>query len=189
MEISMKTWIAFISFVLLSVTALAQDYEGSKFELGAGVDGYGIVGAVGGPSKNLGPEIYAEYRYGFNEHFSCGAKFSYKFGKVTTENYKETEITKEMFYYHQPEMKLLTEYMILKTGLIRPYVSVNLGLGGLFDRNNSSNNKSVYGLVGPGIGVQIWRLRLALNRDYAFNAEKGFISDLSSYGITLGYVF
>ncbi len=189
MEISMKTWIAFISFVLLSVTALAQDYEGSKFELGAGVDGYGIVGAVGGPSKNLGPEIYAEYRYGFNEHFSCGAKFSYKFGKVTTENYKETEITKEMFYYHQPEIKFLTEYMILKSGLIRPYVSVNLGLGGLFDRNNSSNNKTVYGLVGPGIGVQIWRFRLALNRDYAFNAEKGFISDLSSYGITLGYVF
>lgn len=94
-----------------------------------------------------------------------------------------------MFYYHQPEMKFLTEYMILKTGLIRPYVSVNLGLGGLFDRNHSSNNKTVYGLVGPGIGVQVWRFRLAVNRDYAFNADNGFISDLSSYGITLGYVF
>lgn len=189
MDIIMKNLIAFISFVLLSVTALAQDYEGSKFEFGAGADGYGILGVVGGPSKNLGPEIYAGYRYGFNELFSCGVKLSYKFGKVTTENYKETEMTNEVFYYHQPEMKFIAEYMILKAGLVRPYVGVNLGAGCLFETNNSSTSKTMYGLVGPSIGVQIWRLRLALNREYAFNAEKGFISDVSSYGITLGYVF
>ncbi len=189
MEIIMKTWIAFIGLVVLSVTVSAQDYEGSKFEFGAGADGYGILGAVGGPSKNLGPEIYAEYRYGFNEHFSCGAKLSYKFGKVTTENYRETGMTKEVLCYHQPEMKFLAEYMILKAGLVRPYVGVNLGAGSLFETDHSSIDKTMYGLVGPSIGIQIWRLRLALNREYAFNAEKGFISDVSSYGITLGYVF
>ncbi len=184
----MRTWILAISLICLSIASKAQDCSSSKFEFGVGVDGYGILGSVDATKKNLGPELYLEYRYGFNSHFFVGVNASYKFGKVTTENYKETETTSESFSYHQPELQMLAEYMITKSGLVRPYIGVNLGGGSLFNSGSASNDKNVYGLVGPRIGVQIWHFRLALNRDYAFNAN-GFLSKESSYGITLGYVF
>ena len=56
-----------------------QMYKGSHhYELGIGINAFGIIGSTGNAGKGFGPGAYFEYRYAFAEHFDVGAQLSWK---------------------------------------------------------------------------------------------------------------
>ena len=82
-------------------------------------------------------------------------------------------------------MKKLEGKVAVVTG-----AAVGLGAGMLVkDMSVGYTDTGIFGVIGPRVGVQIWRFRLALEFDFAFNGEYGFLHTETSTGLNLGFTF
>ena len=79
----MKRIITFILAISLGSSLLlsAQDKDKHNYDVGIGINAYGVLGAVGGPSRNISPGFLFEYRYdtptgltSVRRHFSSMAR-------------------------------------------------------------------------------------------------------------------
>ncbi len=181
--------------VLMAVMALfpvilsAQVKHGSEFEVGAGVSIYGITGSVGGLYRNAGPTAYLGYGYRFHDNFDALFRASYKNGNVKGWTHHSENPTYVNIKCNQVEGMLGVDYVILPSKLVRPFVGAGIGGGVLFEKMENTSYSDAYGIVGPHFGVSIWRFRLSVDLCYAFDAEYGFESDMSSKTFTLGFLF
>ena len=72
---------AIIVALLVGFSTLASAQEKPhNYEVGAGVNVYGILGTVGGPGRSLGPGVHFEYRYDLSDRLDVGARAYYKYG-------------------------------------------------------------------------------------------------------------
>lgn len=61
--------------VFVCTCASAQSIVGShSFEIGGGINLFGLIASHGGPDRELGPGVFFEYRYAFAEHFDVGGR-------------------------------------------------------------------------------------------------------------------
>lgn len=166
-------------------------YKGTHhFEIGGGVNAYGILGSVGGPARKVGPGAYVEYRYAFAEHFDVGAQFNYKYGRGHSSFLGPDEPTTH-FVDNQIALKALFDYNVCPSRLASPYLGIGLGCGGMFDKSLEYGHvdKYPYGILGGRIGVQIWHFRLAIECDFAIKRPYGFSSFETSTCLNLGITF
>ena len=81
----MKRIIAFILAISLGSSLLlsAQDKDKDKhnYDVGIGINAYGVLGAVGGPNRNISPGFLFEYRYDYTDRIDFGAQVLFKHGK------------------------------------------------------------------------------------------------------------
>ena len=74
--------------------------------------------------------------------------------------------------------------------VVRPYIGAGAGAGMMIEKaSTGTSDTSIYGTIGPRIGLQIWRFRLALEFDFAYNMQYGFLSTETATGLSLSYVF
>lgn len=166
-------------------------YKGTHhFEIGGGVNAYGILGFVGGPARKVGPGAYVEYRYAFAEHFDVGAQFNYKYGRGHSSFLGPDEPTTH-FVDNQIALKALFDYNVCPSRLASPYLGIGLGCGGMFDKSLEYGHvdKYPYGVLGGRIGVQIWHFRIAIECDFAIKRPYGFSSFETSTCLNLGITF
>lgn len=167
-------------------------YKGTHhFEIGGGVNAYGILGSVGGPARKVGPGAYVEYRYAFAEHFDVGAQFTYKYGRGRSSISLGPDYPVTHFVDNQIALKALLDYNICPSRLASPYLGIGLGCGGMFDKSLEYGHvdKYPYGILGGRIGVQIWHFRLAIECDFAIKRPYGFSSFETSTCLNLGITF
>lgn len=171
--------------------SILPSYKGTHhFEIGGGVNAYGILGSVGGPARKVGPGAYVEYRYAFAEHFDVGAQFNYKYGRGHSSFLGPDEPTTH-FVDNQIALKALFDYNVCPSRLASPYLGIGLGCGGMFDKSLEYGHvdKYPYGILGGRIGVQIWHFRLAIECDFAIKRPYGFSSFETSTCLNLGITF
>lgn len=193
---SMKKLLTAAIMMMAPVLMSAQVKHGSEYELGAGVSIYGITGSVGGPSRNPGPTAYFGYGYRFHDNFNAFLKVSYKNGNGKTDHDgingpAGAQIRNTSYRYNQMEGMAGIDYTLLPNRLVRPFVGAGIG-GGVMLKNNKTSNthhSRGYGIAGPRIGLSIWRIRLSADLCYAFDAESGFESEMSSKAFTIGFMF
>jgi len=185
----MKRIALFITLLLAysAIPAIAQKHGADSFEIGAGINAYGILGAVGGPSRTLGPGVHFEYRHAVSERFDIGGRIYYKYG--TGESAPTGAQPTWGIVYNQAGAKAVADYIMRPGKAVRPYIGLGAGAGMQMETVNGSTDTSMYGTVGPRIGVQIWRFRLALESDFAYNMEYGFLSTESAMALCLGFIF
>ena len=75
------TCIAILLLVCACTMLNAQERDKHNYEAGIGLNVYGILGMVGGPSRNASLGAYFEYRYDYAEHFDFGGQINYTHGK------------------------------------------------------------------------------------------------------------
>ena len=78
----MKRIAFFIVFLFATtiVPCMAQEQGKHSYEVGAGINAYGILGAAGGPGRTLGPGVHFEYRNSISDRFDLGGRIYYKYG-------------------------------------------------------------------------------------------------------------
>ena len=76
----MKRIITFIIALSLGSSQLlsAQEKDRHHYDAGVGLNVYGILGAVGGPSRNISPGFLFEYRYDYTDRVDFGAQALFK---------------------------------------------------------------------------------------------------------------
>lgn len=164
--------------------------HGSVYEVGAGVDVYGILGSVGGPSRNAGPEVSFTYRYCFGGHFDAGASISYMYSNGRQAKATESGDECRRISFNQLNIKEIADWNMFPERMISPFVGAGIGGDMSFKKpEDASASHKTYGVVGPRIGVQIWRFRLSADFDYAFDAKSGFLSTETSKAFCISYVF
>lgn len=184
-----KLFTLFATSLLFMTTALAQEKGTHSFELGGGINAYGILGACGGPVRYFGPGAYFEYRYGIADHFDIGGQIHYKYGKGKSEFYGDGSQVYG-FVYNQIGAKAVADYNVCPSRLVSPYIGVGGGLGTMMEsRSDNAKDKSIYGILAPRIGVQVWHFRLALEIDFAFNGQYGFLSPETANALNLSFMF
>lgn len=184
-------WIlpAILLFLFSDFSTEAQVKGSHNYEIGVGINAYGILGAVGGPVRKSGPGAYFEYRYAFADHFDVGGQLSYRFSNGQT-GYIGPETPDQTIKYNQIGLKTLADYNICPGRLANPYIGVGLGAGSLFEKRSlSGKSTSYFGVVGPRIGVQIWKFRIAIEADFAFDGKYGILSTETATALNLSFVF
>lgn len=187
----MKRLAIFIISLLVCSSSLlsAQEKDRHNFEAGAGINIYGILGVMGGPSREFGPGIHFEYRYDYSDRVDFGGRLYYKYGEG------HSAFTGEPTWglvYNQVGLKAVTDFNMRPGKLVRPYIGAGLGAGAIHTHRISAQHNddtALYGTIGPRIGLQIWRLRLALEFDFAFDGQYGFLSTETATSLTLSYTF
>ena len=178
---------AIIVALLVGFSTLASAQEKPhNYEVGAGVNVYGILGSVGGPGRSLGPGVHFEYRYDLSDRLDVGARAYYKYGDG------RSAPTGEPTYgitFNQIGLKAVADYNFRPGKLLRPYIGVGAGAGVLFDKTYMGTDSSTYGTVGPRLGLQLWRFRAALEFDFAYDFDYGFLSTETATSLTLSYTF
>ena len=176
--------------VLTCISVLAQDKGKNSYEIGVGVNAYGIFWTVdGAPSRDVSPGAYFEYRYNSNEHFSFGIQVGYKYGTGHSAITGDC-IPKELIY-NQAGLKIVAEYLMLPNIPVKPYIGIGLGKGILFTdskTNDISYSTNAFTTVGPRIGLQIRKIRAALEFDFA-TKHYDMLPTKSSASLNFGYVF
>lgn len=173
-----------------SIKSDLPPYKGThSFEIGAGLNAYGILGAVGGPGRYVGPGAYFEYRYAFAEHFDIGAQLNYKYGKGHSADFGD-DMQSYGFTCNQIAFKASADYDICPSRLASPYIGVGLGVGGIFEKTTDGRkSKEPYGTFCPRIGVRVWKFTLSLEVDLAYNGRYGFLTTPTSTALSLGFRF
>lgn len=171
------------------LSAQTQHLSGTKhrFEIGAGADIYGILGAVGGPARNPGLKVFFEYRYMPAKGWDVGANIAYQYGTGSTMYPEECRLE-----FHQPNIMAVSDYTFRYGKDFSPFLGAGLGAG--FQTTEVSGSQTayneVYGTVCPRIGVEILRhFRIIIELKYAWNTEYGFLSTQSSKGICFSWTF
>ena len=176
-----------VTLVISSVSAFAQD-KPHNFEAGLGINIYGL-GAVGSPSKDFGPGFHFEYRYNYSERVDVGGRLYYKYGKGTSA-FTGMDSPTWGFVDNHIGLKGVADYNMRTGKSVRPYIG--LGLGGaamVTTRTNGDNSSEMFGTFGPRIGLQMWRFRVAIESDIAFNGRYGVLSSETAHSLTLSYTF
>ena len=174
-------------FAISSVSALAQD-KPHNFEAGLGINIYGL-GAKGGPSKDFGPGFHFEYRYNYSERVDVGGRLYYKYGKGTSE-FIGIDSPTWGFVDNHIGLKGVADFNMRPGKSVRPYIGVGVGGAVLVTtRTTGDNSSEMFGTFGPRIGLQIWRFRVAIESDIAFNGRYGVLSPVTAHSLTLSYTF
>lgn len=180
-----------VTVILLANVALgfAQQKNSNNFEIGVGVNSYGILGCVGGPGRSLGPGTYIEYRSAFAEHFDAGTQVNYKCGDGCSAAVGPS-VESFGIRFNQVAAKVLADYNVCPSRTVNPYVGMGLGIGEMFEKTSKgTKDRETYGTLCPRIGVQIWRIRLAIEVDFAYNGEYGFLDTETSTALNIGFSF
>ena len=183
------TCIAILLLVCTCTMLNAQVKEKHNFEAGIGLNVYGILGMEGGPSRNPSLGAYFEYRYNDTEHFDFGGQINYTHGNG------RSAFTGEPTWgivYDQVNLKGVADYNFCPKRLVSPYIGAGLGCGVLFASRKAGRADSVdkFGIVGPRIGLQIWRIRTALEFNFAFGGGyNGFLNTESAAALNVSYTF
>ena len=176
----------FILFIIAGVSAFAQDRK-HHYEVGVGINMYGL-GAVGGPSKDFGPGFHFEYRNDYSERVDFGGRIYYKYGEGRSAFIGCTPTWG--FADNHIGLKGVADFNMRPGKSVRPYIGA--GFGGavmITTRTTGENSSEVFGTVGPRVGLQLWRFRVAIESDIAFNGRYGILSSESAHSITLSYTF
>ena len=187
----MKRIITFIIALSLGTSLLssAQENDRHHYDAGVGLNAYGILGFVGGPSRNISPGFLFEYRYDYTDRIDFGAQALFKYGKGHSafigEDYPILGLT-----YNQIGLKAVADYNGRPGKLVRPYIGAGFGGGALFtQRTDGTNDTDIFGTIGPRLGLQIWRFRIGLEIDFAFDGQYGFLSTETATALNLSFSF
>ena len=185
----MKRIVITLFLLANAVLGFAQQKNTSNFEIGGGINAYGILGACGGPIRYFGPGAYFEYRNAFAEHFDVGAQLNYKRGDGESAFIGDGAPGYDI-KYNQIGLKAVADYNVCPSRLASPYFGVGLGVGELYEKTGKgTKHNEMYGTLCPRIGVQVWRIRLAIEVDFAYNGEYGFLSTPTSTALNIGFTF
>ena len=184
----MKRFFALLVIIFASCTvAMAQGRDKHNYEIGASGNIYGILGMMGGPARELGPGVHFEYRYDITKRIDIGGRLYYKYGTGTS------AFTGEPTYgivYNQAGAKAVADFNMRPNKLLRPFVGVGAGLGMIAEKRATGDKESsVYGTISPRIGLQIWRFRVALDFDFAYNGQYGFLGTETASSLNVGFTF
>ena len=185
----MKRIAFFIVFLFATtiVPCMAQEQGKHSYEVGAGINAYGILGAVGGPGRTLGPGVHFEYRNSISDRFDLGGRIYYKYG---TGKSAPTGGPTWGIVFNQVGAKAVADFIMRPAKVVRPYIGAGAGAGMMIEKaSTGTSDTSIYGTIGPRIGLQIWRFRLALEFDFAYNMQYGFLSTETATVLSLSYVF
>ena len=177
-----------VLMTLSSTMVSAQKGDKHHFDVGVGLNGYGIIGYVGGPERDLSPSVFLEYRFGLTKHIDIGLQANYRFGKGETAptGVEPTQSIK----YNQIGAKAVADYIFLASFPVRPFIGAGIGLGNLYTHISSGSKfDDFFGSVGPRVGVEVWRFRLSLEFDFAFDGQYGFISTETASTLNLSFSF
>ncbi len=181
--LSIVIWLLFLSGTVIS----AQEKEKHNFEIGGGINAFGIIGTCGGPNRDSGPGGYFEYRYNYTKWFDLGIQANFKHGKGHS---AYTGGPTWGLVYNQLGIKALVDLKMLPNRFVCPYIGLGLGEGVVFTkREGLDNSMDTYGILGPRIGLQIWRIRVSVEYDFATDGAFAFSSTESSLGLNIGYTF
>ena len=187
----MKRIITFIIALSLGTSLLssAQEKDRHHYDAGVGLNAYGILGFVGGPSRNISPGFLFEYRYDYTDRIDFGAQALFKYGKGHSafigEDYPKLGLT-----YIQIGLKAVADYNGRPGKLVRPYIGAGFGGGALFtQRTDGTNDTDIFGTIGPRLGLQIWRFRIGLEIDFAFDGQYGFLCTETATALNLSFSF
>lgn len=187
----MKRIITFIIALSLGTSLLssAREKDRHNYDAGVGLNAYGILGFVGGPSRNISPGFLFEYRYDYTDRIDFGAQALFKYGKGHSafigEDYPILGLT-----YNQIGLKAVADYNGRPGKLVRPYIGAGFGGGALFtQRTDGTNDTDIFGTIGPRLGLQIWRFRIGLEIDFAFDGQYGFLSTETATALNLSFSF
>ena len=182
-----RVFLMAIWLLLLGTVAFAQEKGKHNFEAGGGINAFGIPGVVGGPSKEAGMGLYVEYRYNGTKWIDLGIQANFKHAKGRS---AFTGVPTWGFVDNQIGLKALVDLKMLPNMLVCPYIGLGLGRGVIFSTSEKNGNSTgTYGILGPRIGLQIWRIRLALEYDFANDGFFDLSSRESSLGLNIGYTF
>ena len=182
---------------LVSAVCLSGQEAGSSvFEIGAGLNIYGTLGAMGGPYRYFSPGIYGEYRYGAAERFDIGAQLNYRFGNGESDYFFDVGQWKLRF--NQVNLKAVADFKMRPSRAVRPFIGVGIGAGLIKEERIgdlskvswtvSPVKKWFFGTVGPRLGIHIKRFRVAIETDLAFDTEH-WDSIATATALNVGYSF
>lgn len=183
--------------MLVGLSQLSGQEAGcGAFEIGAGWNIYGMLGAMGGPYRHAGPGIYGEYRYGAAERFDIGAQLNYRFGNGESEYFVNSG--QWQLRYNQVNLKTVADFKMCPERTVRPFIGIGVGAG-LIKEDRIGDLSSVswtvlpsekwfFGTVGPRFGLQIKRFRVAIETDLAFDTEH-WNSVATATALNVGYSF
>lgn len=182
---------------LVSAVCLSgQEAGSSAFEIGAGFNIYGTLGATGGPFRYFSPGIYGEYRYGAAEHFDIGAQLNYRFGNGESDYF--VDVGQWKLRFNQVNLKAVADFKMCPSRAVRPFIGVGVGAGLIREERIgdlstvswtvSPVEKWFFGTVGPRLGIHIKRFRVAIGTDLAFDTEH-WDSIATATALNVGYSF
>lgn len=182
---------------LVSAVCLSgQEAGSSAFEIGAGFNIYGTLGATGGPFRYFSPGIYGEYRYGAAERFDIGAQLNYRFGNGESDYF--VDVGQWKLRFNQVNLKAVADFKMCPSRAVRPFIGVGVGAGLIREERIgdlstvswtvSPVEKWFFGTVGPRLGIHIKRFRVAIGTDLAFDTEH-WDSIATATALNVGYSF
>lgn len=182
---------------LVSAVCLSgQEAGSSAFEIGAGLNIYGTLGATGGPFRYFSPGIYGEYRYGAAERFDIGAQLNYRFGNGESDYF--VDVGQWKLRFNQVNLKAVADFKMCPSRAVRPFIGVGVGAGLIREERIgdlstvswtvSPVEKWFFGTVGPRLGIHIQRFRVAIGTDLAFDTEH-WDSIATATALNVGYSF
>ena len=170
-----------------SLLLSAQDKDRHNYDVGIGINAYGVLGVVGGPSRNISPGFLFEYRYDYTDRIDFGVQALFKHGKGHS---AFTGGPTWGLTYNQIGLKAVADYNGRPEKLVSPYIGAGFGGGALFtQRTNGTNDTDIFGTIGPRLGLQIWRFRVGLEIDFAFDGQYGFLSTETATALNLSFSF
>lgn len=183
--------------ILVGLTCLSgQEAGSSAFEIGAGLNIYGTLGATGGPFRYFSPGIYGEYRYGAAERFDIGAQLNYRFGNGESDYF--VDVGQWKLRFNQVNLKAVADFKMCPSRAVRPFIGVGVGAGLIREERIgdlstvswtvSPVEKWFFGTVGPRLGIHIKRFRVAIETDLAFDTEH-WDSVATATALNVGYSF
>ncbi len=175
-----------IWLLLQGSVAFAQENK-HNFEIGGGINVFGIPGVCGGPSMDEGLGLYVEYRYNTKEWLALGLQANFKHGKGRS---AYTGGPTWVFVDNQIGLKAMADVKMLPKRVVSPYIGVGLGRGVIFTkREEKDSSTGTYGILGPRVGLQIWKIRVFVEYDFATDGFFDFSNRESSLGLNIGYTF
>ena len=132
----MKRIITFIAALTLGSSLLlsAQEKDRHHYDAGVGLNAYGILGSVGGPSRNNSLGFLFEYRYDYTDRVDFGAQALFKHGKGHS---AFTGGPTWGLTYNQIGLKGVADYNGRPGKLVRPYIGAGFGGGMLFTKRDT----------------------------------------------------
>lgn len=197
MRVILRKLLFSILSILVGLTRLSgQEAGSSTFEIGAGLNIYGTLGATGGPYRYFSPGIYGEYRYEAAERFDIGAQLNYRFGNGESDYFVDFGQWKLRF--NQVNLKAVADFKMRPSRAVRPFIGVGVGAGFIKEERIgdlstvswtvSPVKKWFFVTVGPRFGLHIKRFRVAIETDLAFDMEH-WDSIATATALNVGYSF
>ena len=180
----MKRFALLLTLILgLHTLSSAQEIDKHNFEGGVSITSYTTLFAhVDGLGAHYdGNGLYFEYRYNVTDYIDFGGKLYYQYSTGLSAP-TGTPISK--ITYNQIGIKGFADLNILPGKKVCPYVGVSIG-----GTNNITNGRNRFlGTISPRIGVEVWRIRAAIELDYLYEPNYG-IKHKKHLSLNIGFVF